>query len=145
MEREKIKVLFVCVSNSFRSQIADAILNHKYGGSFVAESAGFRKKSINPLAIEVMKEYGLDISNKSVDELLDFYNQGRKYDYVITVCNRGEEEDCPIFPGNVTRLSWREFRDPDDFTGTEEEKLEMARKLRDDIAKRIDEFVNTVK
>ncbi len=145
MEREKIRVLFVCVSNSFRSQIADAILNHKYGESFVAESAGFRKKSINPLAIEVMKEYGLDISNKCVDELLDFYNQGRKYDYVITVCNRGEEEDCPIFPGKVTRLSWREFRDPDDFTGTEEEKLELAGKLRDDIAKRIDEFVNTVK
>lgn len=145
MEREKIRVLFVCVSNSFRSQIADAILNHKYGESFVAESAGFRKKDINPLAIEVMKEYGLDISNKSVDALLDFYNQGRKYDYVITVCNRGEEEDCPIFPGVVTRLSWKEFRDPDDFTGTEEEKLEMARKLRDDIAKRIDEFVNTVK
>lgn len=145
MEREKIRVLFVCVSNSFRSQIADTILNHKYGEFFVAESAGFRKKSINPLAIEVMKEYGLDISNKSVDALLDFYNQGRKYDYVITVCNRGEEEDCPIFPGIVTRLSWREFRDPDDFTGTEEEKLEMARKLRDDIAKRIDEFVNTVK
>ena len=145
MNNEKIRVLFVCVANSFRSQIAEAILNHKYGDSFEAESAGFKSKEINPLAIEVMKGYGLDISNNSVDRLMDFYNEGRKYEYVITVCNRGEEEDCPIFPGLVTRLSWSVFKDPDDFTGTDEEKLEMARKLRDDIEKRIDEFVNTVK
>lgn len=145
MEKEKIRVLFVCVSNSFRSQIAEAILNHKYGDSFEAESAGFKSKKINPLAIEVMKEYGLDISNNSENKLMDFYNEGRKYQYVITVCNRGEEEDCPIFPGLVTRLSWSEFRDPDDFAGTDKEKLEMASKLRDDIEKRIDEFVNTVK
>lgn len=145
MENEKIRVLFVCVANSFRSQVAEAILNHKYGDKFEAESAGFKTKAINPLAIEVMKEYGIDISNNSVDRLMNFYNEGRKYQYVITVCNRGEEEDCPIFPGVVTRLSWSDFGDPDNFTGSEDEKKNKARKLRDDIEKRIDEFVNTVK
>lgn len=145
MENKKIRVLFVCVANSFRSQVAEAILNNKYRDSFEAESAGFKIKEINPLAIKVMKEYGIDISNNSVDRLMDFYNEGRNYQYVITVCNRGEEEDCPIFPGLVTRLSWSDFGDPDNFTGTEEEKTNKANKLRDDIEKRIDEFVNTVR
>jgi len=145
MENEKTKVLFVCVSNSFRSQIAEAILNHKYGDSFQAESAGYKSKDINPLAIQVMAEYGLDVSKNSTDRLMDFYKQGRKYEYVITVCSRSEEEDCPVFPGLVKRLSWGDFRDPDGFTGTEDEKLVMARKLRDDIEKRIDEFANSVK
>lgn len=145
MENEKIRVLFVCVANSFRSQVAEAILNHKYGDNFEAESAGFKTKAINPLAIEVMQEYGIDISNNIVDRLMDFYNEGRKYQYVITVCNRGEEEDCPIFPGVVTRLSWSDFDDPDNFTGSEDEKKNKARKLRDEIEKRINEFVNTVK
>lgn len=145
MENEKIRVLFVCVANSFRSQIAEAILNHKYGDEFEAESAGFKPKEINPLAIEIMKEYGVDISGNSVDMLFDFYKQGRKYDYVITVCSRGEEENCPIFPGQLTRFSWRDFEDPENYTGTDEEKLEKARKLRDDIEKRIDALYNTVR
>ena len=145
MNNEKIRVLFVCVANSFRSQVAEAILNHKYGDNFEAESAGFKVKAINPLAIDVMKEYGIDITNNSVDRLIDFYNEGRTYQYVITVCNRGEEEDCPIFPGVVTRLSWSDFGDPEKFTGSEEERRNMARNLRNNIEKRIDEFVNTVK
>lgn len=145
MENEKIRVLFVCVANSFRSQIAEAILNHKYGDEFEAESAGFKTKAINPLAIEVMKEYGVDISDNSVDMLFDFYKEGRKYQYVITVCSRGEEEDCPIFPGQLTRFNWSDFEDPENYTGTDEEKLDKARKLRDDIEKRIDAFYNTVR
>ncbi len=145
MENDKIRVLFVCVANSFRSQIAETILNHKYGNKFEAESAGFQTKAVNPLAIEVMNEYGIDISNNSVNKLMDFYNEGRKYQYVVTVCKRGEEEDCPIFPGVVTRLSWSDFGDPDNFIGSEDEKKDNARKLRDDIEKRIDEFISTVK
>lgn len=145
MENEKIRVLFVCVANSFRSQVAETILNHKYGDVFEAESAGFKTKTINPHAIEVMQEYGIDISNNSVDQVIDFYNQGRAYQYVITVCNRGEEEDCPIFPGVVTRLSWSDFGDPEKFAGSEEEIMDSARILRDEIEKKIDEFVRTVK
>lgn len=145
MELEKIRVLFVCVSNSFRSQIAEAILNEKYGGYFEAESAGFSKKEINSLAIKVMDEYGVDISSKSSDKLIDFYNEGRKYDYVITVCNRKEEDDCPIFPGVVARFNWNNFDDPEEYTGSDEVKLVKARELLKKIETRIDEFVNTVK
>jgi arsenate reductase len=144
MENEKIKVLFICVYNSFRSQIAEAILNQKYGDRFVAESAGYKVKEINPLAIEVMKEHGVDISKNNVNKAFDFYNQGRKYQYVITVCNREQEEDCPIFPGKVIRFHWDGLDNPEDYTGAQEEKLEKGRKLRDDIEKRIDEFVKIV-
>ena len=83
----------------------------------------------------------LDLRRKKLILLLE----GRKYEYVITVCNREMEEDCPIFPGLVSRLSWNDFADPEDFTGTYDEKLDKARELRDEIVKRIDEFVNTVK
>jgi arsenate reductase len=145
MEKDKIRVLFVCVSNSFRSQVAEAILNNKYGDLFVAESAGYKKKEINPLAIDVMKEYGVDISKNNVDRLIDLYNEGRKYQYVITVCNKELEEDCPIFPGVVSRFHWNDFANPEDYIGTLDEKLGKARNLRDEIEKRIDEFVKIVK
>ena len=144
MTTEKIRVLFICVGNSFRSQISEAVLNHKYGDRFQAESAGFLIRDINPLAIEVMKEVGIDISNYQSNHLMDFYKEGRHYEYVITVCNKSEEEDCPIFPGVVTRLSWGDFKDPENFTGTDEEKLEQARNLRDDIIKKVEEFVHVI-
>jgi arsenate reductase len=144
MDKDKTRVLFVCVYNSFRSQIAEAILNKKYGDRFVAESAGYNSKEIHPLAIQVMEEYGLDISENKVDRVFDFYNEGRMYQYVITVCNRELEENCPIFPGKVMRFHWDGLDNPEAFTGTQEEKLEKARRLRDDIEKRIDEFVKIV-
>ena len=144
MENEKTRVLFVCVANSFRSQIAQAFLNYKYGSKFEAYSGGFKIKAINPLAIEVMKEKGIDISNNSVDRLMDLYNEGEKYQYVITVCKRGEESDCPIFPGEAARLSWSDFEDPELFEGNPEEKLENARRLRDNIERRIDAFVEII-
>lgn len=138
-------MLFICGYNSFRSQVAEAILNKKYGNLFEAESAGFKMKEINPLAIEVMKEYGVDISNNSVDRAFDFYNEGRKYQYVITACNREYEADCPVFPGLVTRFHWDDFDNPEDFSGTDEEKLKKARRLRDKIEQRIEEFVKISK
>lgn len=144
MENNKIRVLFVCVYNSFRSQIAEAFLNHKYEDRFVAESAGYRMKDIDPLAIEVMREKGYDISKNSINKVFDYYKEGRAYQYVITVCNREAEGDCPIFPGIVTRLRWDDLDNPEEITGTYEEKLEKARLLRDDIEKRIDEFVKMV-
>ncbi len=145
MKNQKIRILFVCIANSFRSQIAEAIMNHKYGDVFEAESSGYKVKPINPLAIEVMQEYGVDISNKKSNKVIDFFKEGRTYKYVITVCNRSEEQDCPIFPGMVTRLSWGDLEDPEYFTGSQQEKKEMALILRDKIEKRIDDFVNTMK
>ncbi len=71
--KEKIRVLFVCVQNSFRSQIAESILNQKYGDQFIAESAGLTILTINPFAIQVMKEIGIDTSENSIDSVFDFY------------------------------------------------------------------------
>lgn len=144
MENSKMRVLFICVYNSFRSQIAEAFLNHKYGNKFIAESAGYKTKEINPLAIEVMKEKGYDIANNSINRVFDYYNEGKSYQYVVTVCNRESEGDCPIFPGNVMRLHWDGLENPEEFIGTYEEKLEKARNLRNDIEKRVDEFVKII-
>ena len=143
MLNKKNKVLFVCVHNSFRSQIAEAILNHKYGDLFIAESAGLNKTQINPLAIEAMKDYGLDISNNSVDDISDFYKEGRTYSYIITVCDRVAEKDCPIFPGVQQRINWI-FQDPETFTGSYDEKLKKTIQLISMIEKKIDEFVDII-
>lgn len=139
----KIKVLFICIHNSFRSQIAEAILNFKYGHMFQAESAGINKKDINPLAIEAMKDYGLDISGNSIDSVFDFYKEGRIYQYVITVCSKEAEKQCPIFPGIQKRFNWN-LEDPDTYAGTYQENYKRALILRDEIEKRIDDFVKSV-
>jgi arsenate reductase (thioredoxin) len=136
----KIRVLFVCVYNSFRSQIAEKFLNEEYGDLFYAESAGLMTKEINPLAIQVMSEIDLDISKNSSDSVFDFYKQGRLYNHVITVCSREAEEKCPVFPGIQKRLNW-DLPDPEEFKGTDEEKLEQARQLRDQIRNRVRGFV----
>jgi arsenate reductase len=136
----KVRVLFVCNHNAGRSQISEALLNHYYGDEFEAESAGFEPGVINPLAIEVLKEIGIDISNKTSDSVFEYFKQERFYAYVITVCHEAEAEGCPIFPGNVRRLHWS-FEDPSKFEGTWEEKIIKARTLRDEIKSKIDEFV----
>lgn len=136
----KIRVLFVCVYNSFRSQIAETFLNTEYSDLFFAESAGLMTKEINPLAIHVMSEIDLDISKNSSDSMFEFYKQGRLYQYVITVCSREAEEKCPMFPGIQRRLNWN-LPDPEEFEGTTEEKLEKARQLRDQIRNRVRGFV----
>ncbi len=137
---EKIRVLFVCVYNSFRSQIAETFLNHEYGDMFIAQSAGLMTKEINPLAIAVMEEAGFDISKNSSDSVFEFYKQGRLYHHVITVCSREAEEKCPVFPGIQQRLHWN-LPDPEEFEGTWEEKLDQARQLRDQIRNRVRGFV----
>lgn len=136
----KIRVLFVCVYNSFRSQIAETFLNHEYSDLFIAESAGLMTKEINPLAIQVMSEIDLDISKNSSDSVFDFYKQGRLYHHVITVCSREAEEKCPVFPGIQKRIHW-DLADPEEFEGTHEEKLDKARQLRDQIRNKVRGFV----
>ena len=123
--KEKIRVLFVCVQNSFRSQIAESILNQKYGDQFIAESAGLTIGTINPLAIQVMKEIGIDISGNSIDSVFDFYKEGRLYRYVITVCDRESEKNCPVFPGVRERINWN-IDDPAMFERSTDEKYQNA-------------------
>ena len=137
----KIKVLFVCVHNSARSQIAEAFLNQLAGDKFEATSAGLEKGILNPLAVKVMSEVGIDISQNQTKDVLNFYKNGRLFNYVVTVCDAGNSERCPIFPGAIQTLHWS-FEDPSDFKGTEDEKLEKTRKVRDEIKSEIENFIS---
>jgi len=131
-----IKVLFVCVHNSARSQMAVAYLNHFGEGRFEAESAGLEPGVLNPRVVEVMRESGIDISQNKTRSVLEILNQGKLFAYVVTVCDETAAEKCPIFPGATKRLHWS-FADPSSLTGTEAEKLQRTREIRDEIKKRV--------
>ncbi len=136
----KIRVLFVCLHNSARSQMAEAMVNTFWGERLEALSAGFSPAPLNPLAIQVMQEWGIDISRNASKSVFDFYKKGLLVDYVITVCDEGAAQQCPIFPGITRRLHWS-FPDPADFEGTPDERLDKARKLRDDIRAHLENWI----
>ncbi|MGH7768193.1 MAG: arsenate reductase ArsC [Candidatus Binatia bacterium] len=135
----KKKVLFVCVHNSARSQMAEALLNRMCGDLFEAESAGLEPGALNPLAVEVMREIGIDIGGNETRSVLDVVKSGRSFDYVITVCDESSAGQCPLVPGDGVRLHWN-FADPSKFSGTWEERLRQTREVRDAIASKIEEF-----
>jgi arsenate reductase len=135
----KAKVLFICIHNSARSQMAEAWLNRRCGEFFDVQSAGLEPGSLNPLVIEVMREIGIDISHKKTQAVSDVLKSGETFAYVITVCDETSAEQCPIFPGKTTRLHWA-FPDPSALTGSREEKLEQVRKIRDQIRDKIDNW-----
>jgi arsenate reductase len=136
----KRKVLFVCIHNSARSQMAEAFLNLLAGDRFEAESAGLEPGSLNPLAVEAMKEIGIDISRNRVKGVFEFIKTGKFFHYVITVCDETSGNRCPIFPGYAKRLHWN-FPDPSRLEGTYDEKLEKTRQIRDDVKARIEAWI----
>jgi arsenate reductase (thioredoxin) len=133
----KQKVLFICVHNSARSQMAEAFLNDICGDHFEAHSAGLEPGTLNPLAIEAMREIGIDISQKKTQSVFDVFKSGELFAYVITVCDEASAERCPIFPG-VTRRSHWSFPDPSTLSGTLEQRLAGVRRIRDQIRVRIE-------
>jgi arsenate reductase len=133
------KVLFICVHNSARSQIAEAWMNRVCGEFFEAESAGLEPGTLNPLAVQVMAEEGIDISRNKTRAVFDVFKSGTLFAFVITVCDETSAEKCPIFPGGTKRLHWG-FPDPSVVTGTSEEKLGQVRKIRDAIKEKIEEW-----
>jgi len=136
----KRKVLFVCIHNSARSQMAEEFLKLLSGEKFEVKSAGFEATEINPLVIQAMKEVGIDLTGKKTQSVFDLYKQGDFFGYVITVCNKAKESDCPMFPGHPIRIHW-DLDNPEDFIGTEDEKLEMVRELRDKIKRLVQQFI----
>ncbi|MGE4423402.1 MAG: arsenate reductase ArsC [Pseudodesulfovibrio sp.] len=134
------KVLFICVHNSARSQMAEAYLNAFGGGEFVAESAGFEPTAINPIVVEAMKEEGIDLSGHKTQSAFDLYKEGRMFSYVITVCEESVEKQCPVYPGMTHRLHLP-FPDPAEVQGTHEEKLAQVRVIRDRIKDVVYEFL----
>jgi arsenate reductase len=130
------RVLFICTNNSCRSQMAEGIINHELEDNIEAFSAGTTPTSVNPRAILVMKEIGIDISrhrSKSMDEFT-----GQHFDYVITLCDNANEQ-CPLFFGGVKKIHMG-FDDPAAATGTEEEIMVVFRKVRNDIKGKLLDF-----
>ena len=133
----KSKVLFVCIHNSARSQMAEAFLNDLCGDEFEAHSAGLEPGTLNPTVVEVMREIGLDLSGNKTKSVFDIFKTGQLFAYVVTVCDETSAERCPIFPGVTNRLHWS-FPDPSRCTGTGEERLEQVRAIRDSIRAKIE-------
>ena len=141
---DKIKVLFVCIHNSARSQMAEAFLKKIGGNRFEVESAGLEPGNLNPVVVEAMKEVGIDISQNKTKSVFDFYKQGKKYNYVVTVCDESKSEQCPIFSGAIKQMHWG-FADPSSFSGTKEDILAKTRVVRNEIKQKIEDWINIIK
>jgi len=136
-----VRVLFLCVHNSARSQMAEAWLRHFGGDMFEIQSAGLEPGTLNPLAVQAMAEVGIDISRNETKSVFDLFKSGKMFHYVIAVCDKASAERCPVFPGITQRLDWS-FPDPSKATGTREEQLREMRAVRDAIRARIEAWVS---
>jgi arsenate reductase (thioredoxin) len=133
---EKERVLILCTGNSARSQMAEGLLRHHAGARFEVFSAGTRPGQVRPEAIAVMSELGIDISSyqsKGVDEFI-----GQHFEYILTVCDKARES-CPIFPGQVISIH-QSFDDPAGIQGSDEERLEVFRRVRDELRTYLTDF-----
>ena len=135
----KKRVLFLCTGNSFRSQMAEGFLRHMAGDKFEVFSAGVKPTQVNPLAIKVMAEVGIDISKHRSKSAMEFI--GQNFDYVITVCDNAQQT-CPVFPGYYEKLHWS-FADPSVFTGSWEDRLAKTREVRNQIEAKIKDWLNS--
>jgi arsenate reductase len=135
----KKKVLFVCIHNSARSQMAEAFLNQLCGEQFEAHSAGLEPGKLNPIVVEAMREIGIDIAGNKTKTVPDMLQSGRAFAHVITVCDETSAERCPFIPGLTSRLHWG-FPDPSAVTGSHEYKLARTREIRDTIKARIEKW-----
>lgn len=133
----KPRVLFLCTGNSARSQMAEALLRDLAGERFEVFSAGTDPKGLHPLAVAAMREIGMDISGQQSKSLEPFV--GQPWDYVITVCDRAAG-NCPVFPGRGERLHWS-FPDPAEAQGSDDQRMAVFRRVRDQIAARIRQFL----
>lgn len=130
------KVLFLCTGNSCRSQMADGIINHDFVGQIKAFSAGTEPHGLNPKAVEVMAEVGINISGNSSDHISQY--DGQNFDFVITLCGDADDK-CPTVVGGVERIHIG-FDDPPKATGTDEEVMNVYRRVRDEIRQQLGDF-----
>lgn len=135
------RILFLCTGNSCRSQMAEGWLRHIAGDRVEVFSAGTKPGGLNPKAVAVMREAGVDLSQHHSKHVDDFAKQD--FLFVITVCDSARET-CPVFPGALYQLHWS-FDDPAAATGTEVEQLAVFRRVRDEIAAHVREFAEREK
>lgn len=134
----KPRLLFLCTGNSARSQMAEALLRHYAGDRFEVHSAGLEPKGINPYTVRVMDEFGIDIRSQQSKSVTTYLGR-MVFSYVITVCSNAEA-NCPIFPGYTIRMHWP-FDDPAAATGSDDQKMDKFRQVRDQIAARIQDWL----
>jgi arsenate reductase len=138
-----VKILFVCIHNSARSQMAEAFVNSLAQGKIFAHSAGLTPGKLNPLAVSVMKEIGMDLSRNVTKNVHEFIDREEIFDYVVTVCDAVSAEHCPNFPGKAKRLHWG-FEDPSSISGSDDEKLSKTRVIRDQIQLKVKQWMESV-
>ncbi|GAC1615992.1 MAG: arsenate reductase ArsC [Candidatus Elarobacter sp.] len=136
-------VLFVCIHNSARSQMAEAFVNARHGDRLRAYSAGIQAGTLNPIVVEALRESGLDIGRNRSKSVNDPDIRAREYEYVVTVCDEASAQACPIVPTRGERLHWP-FVDPSSFTGTAAERLALTREVRDAIAARVEAWASSL-
>jgi arsenate reductase (thioredoxin) len=136
----KQRVLILCTGNSARSQMAEGWLRHLDSERFDVFSAGTKPSIVNPLAIQVMREVDIDISNHRSKSVAEFAYQ--PFDYVITVCDQAAEA-CPVFPGPAQRLHWS-FPDPSTVQGDDNARLQAFREVRDGLKDQLMEWITSL-
>ena len=138
--RSKQRVLFVCIHNSARSQMAEEILRKLGGDQFEVESARIEPGKLNPFVVKVLKELDVDIEGKQTQGVAELIKAKERFDYVITVCDETSAERCPTFPGKAQRLHWG-FEDPSALKGSDEQRLNRTRAIRDQIYQKIENWL----
>ena len=136
-----IRVLFLCIHNSARSQMAEGMLRAWAGDRFEAFSAGIETAAVHPLAVQAMHEIGIDISQQLSKRSATF--EGQVFDYAVTVCDDAREA-CPFFPGATQQVHWP-FADPAAVPGSEPERLAAFRQVRDQIGEQIRGFIRSMR
>ena len=136
---EPKRILFVCIHNSARSQMAEAFVNQMCQGSYEAHSAGLEPGVLNPLVVEAMQEVGINIAAAKTKSVAEMLAEGPTFTRVVTVCDEASAERCPTFPGGAERDHWG-FPDPSALAGTHEERLVAVRRIRDDIRHRVSQW-----
>ena len=133
---KKIRIMFVCIHNSARSQMCEAFVKHIAPERFDVHSSGIEAGKMNPLVVQAMAEIGISMTGQYAKLAQEYIDRKEVFDYVITVCDESSAERCPMFPGKHIRLHWG-FPDPSALSGSDEEKLEGIRPIRDSIHKRV--------
>ena len=136
----KKKVLFVCIHNSARSQMAEELLRKLANEHFDVESAGLEPGTLNPIVVEVLREEGINIEGKKTQAVQDLLKAGKTYDYVIAVCDGANAKRCPVFPGIKEQLHWH-FTDPSTFQGSDAEKLIRVRVVKEEIKHKLQQWL----
>lgn len=135
------RIMFVCIHNSARSQMCEAFIRHYAKDRFEVHSSGIEAGRLNPLVVRAMEEIGISMDGHYAKPAQEYIDRKEVFDYVVTVCDESSAERCPMFSGKHRRLHWG-FPDPSAITGTDEEKLAGIRPIRDDIRKRVLEFLD---